>query len=487
MSHKPTITLMQHQRRAAEICAREPRFGFWLACGVGKTITMLAALDASKAAREAKAAAGALGFPEAEPEHVDGLPPMPYYKTVVVCPKAIILNAWCRDAEHFPGLRVVPCWASTPAKRAGLIATPGADVLVLNFELFKKHRKDLWLAGVRRLIVDESSKIKNHDSQITKMLIEFADHMESVYLLSGTPAPNDATEYWPQMRAIDKRVFGESFYRFASQYFAPQKRTINGRQVVTGYRALPQKNVEFMKRLQARSWSLRKEDALDLPEQLDIIREVELAPEERRAYSEVEASLRVELAGGTVNVRAEALMTKLRQLCGGWMYDGDQGAVKTGQSKLDALADILDEIGNEQIVVWADFREDLARIAALLEARGVRHERLDGGFRGDSSDVVRRFQSGEIRALVCHPASVGHGVTLTAASYAVFYTLPWSYELYQQARDRIHRKGQRSACTYFHLLAAETLDRGVLWAVKNKGKKLDAVMKALSGEGRAAA
>ena len=482
MDNPSPIQLMHHQADAAQRCADHPRYGFWLDCGVGKTIAMLAALHASKAAADAVAV-----FPEGVTTvkaYGAELRPMPYHKTVVVCPKAIMRNAWERDAEHFPDLNVVVCWANTPAKRAALINTPDADILVINFEMFKKHRKDLYAAGVRRLIVDESSKLKSPTTQITRATIEFADHMESVYLLSGTPAPNDDTEYWAQMRCIDKGIFGDSFYRYAGEYFTPQKRKVGGKDVITGWRAKPHQRDRFIHRLRMRSWSLRKADALDLPDQMDVIHEFDLGTDERRVYDDTEAMLKAEVDGETLNVQASGLVNKLRQVCNGWAYTSADTALAIGDSKRQELLAILDGIGSHACVIWVDYREDARRVAAMLEERGERCAVLDGSTKGsDVKPAVDAFQAGELTRLVCHPASVGHGITLTAASYAVFYSPIWSAELYVQARDRIHRKGQVNKCTYYHLVARDTVERGVLWACRNKRSKSEAIMKMLGREG----
>lgn len=475
------ITLMEHQAQGASLCGQHDRYGFWLAPGTGKTMTMLAAVAASKSARDA------CEYMDEPLESVGrvrawgaAIKPMPYHKTVVVCPKSIIENAWGNDAKHFPAITFVNCWANTPAKRKAKIQTPDADVLAINFELFAKHRRDLYDAGVRRIIVDESSKLKSPDTQITKAMIEFCDFMKSVYLLSGTPAPNNDTEYWSQYRCIDKAVFGDSFYRFANEYFAPIKRTIKGKTVVIGYKQKEQKRSIFTKRMKARSWTLRKEDALDLPDQIDVTRTFELSREERKAYDDLQDTLKTEAAGGKLSVKAEALVNKLRQVCGGWAYDGDDVAT-FGKSKLNALGDLLDEIGPEPTVVWIDYREDAQRVKALCEERGERVAVLDGSTNGNAvKGIVDQFQAGELDRLVCHPASVGHGITLTRSNYMVFYTPIWSAELYVQARDRIHRKGQANKCTYYHLVGDDTIERSVLWACRNKKSKSDAMMKMLS-------
>lgn len=476
------IELMAHQAEAANRCGRHDRYGFWLGCGTGKTISMLAMLDASKHAHQAS---DYLGLPGSAAEKVTAygaeIKPAPYLKTAVVCPKAIMRNAWERDAEHFTDLNVRVCWANTPAKRKALIQAD-ADVLVLNFEMFKKHRRDLYDAGVRRLIVDESSKLKSPDTQITKATIEFCDYMQSVYLLSGTPAPNSDVEYWPQFRCIDKGVFGDSFYRFASEYFFPIKANVRGKTVITGYNPKESRRSIFTKRMQARSWSLRKEDAVDLPPQLDVIRPFDLSKPERVAYDDLEENLRTEVTGGSVSVQAEALANKLRQVCGGWVYDAGE-AEHLGTSKLDQLTALLDELGTAPTVIWIDYREDSRRIANLCGDRGETCAVLDGSTNGNAvKGIVDDFQAGRTARLICHPASVGHGITLTRSQDMIFYTPVWSSELYIQARDRIHRKGQKNTCTYYHLVGNDTIEQSVLWACRHKKSKSEAMMAILSGK-----
>jgi len=60
------------------------------------------------------------------------------------------------------------------------------------------------------------------------------------------------------------------------------------------------------------------------------------------------------------------------------------------------------------------------------------------------------------------------GITLTAASTMVFYSLDYSMSNYEQARARIHRVGQKNACTYIHLVAKSTIDEKVLKALRDK-------------------
>jgi len=437
---------MEHQIRMMEIARERPRYGFWLQPGLGKT-------------------AGSLAIIDDQP-----------LKTVVVCPKAVMEDAWIADAERlFAHLNIVCCWASNKKKRLELIRSD-ADILVINIDLFKNHVKELREVGVERLILDESSMIKSHKAKRTAAAIEFADEMKSVYLLSGTPAPNCPTEYFTQMRAIGMEVFGRSFYGFAARFFYKQTRPINGRDVIVGYIPRKDRQEEFSEKLGAHSWSLSKKDALDLPPQTDIIRVVDLDTKDRATYEMTYAGLAAEMNGEILSPAGQAKVMKMRQLSGGFYYEGDHTLLTNGQPKLTELMRILEELGSEPVVIWAHFRAEIDSISKVLSEMGKEYGILDGRTK-DSEKIISDFQEGKLGALICHPAASGHGITLTAASYAIYYSMDFSYERYQQSRDRIHRKGQENPCTYYHIVADRTVDEGILWCVRNKAKMSDALLR----------
>ncbi len=74
----------------------------------------------------------------------------------------------------------------------------------------------------------------------------------------------------------------------------------------------------------------------------------------------------------------------------------------------------------------------------------------------------------EVQVFVGQIATAGLGITLTAASTMVFYSLDYSRSNFEQAKARIHRAGQRENCTYIYLTARGTVDEKVLKALRNK-------------------
>jgi SNF2 family DNA or RNA helicase len=53
--------------------------------------------------------------------------------------------------------------------------------------------------------------------------------------------------------------------------------------------------------------------------------------------------------------------------------------------------------------------------------------------------------------------------------------------LHYQSKDRIYRKGQKNACTYYYLVADKTVDGEILQALEHKANAAEAVFNYLKG------
>jgi SNF2 family DNA or RNA helicase len=318
--------------------------------------------------------------------------------------------------------------------------------------------------SVNGILAHNSSKAKSPKAQTTKSLIKFADLMDYVYLFSGTPAPNSKMEYFPQIRMVSN-VFGHSFYRFRSQYFYS-----------FGYgnfqwKERSDRQEEFLSKLGACSQVVRKDDVLDLPERTINIRKVYLDRAERAAYQEMENNLLVELEENTIVAANSAVkVMKLREGTSGFYFNEDKTIVEVGTSKLAELKNLIEEIGDHQIIIWYHFRHEGNIIGNMLTEAGIPWARVDGEITRQQTriDSIKDFKDGKIKILIAHPASLGHGVTLVNCSYAIYFSMSHSLELHVQSMDRIYRKGQHNACSYYFLVADGTIDEAIIRALDNK-------------------
>ena len=163
-------------------------------------------------------------------------------------------------------------------------------------------------------------------------------------------------------------------------------------------------------------------------------------------------------------------MLRLSQITGGHLTD-DGGVVNAVSSaKLNALSDIIDTAiaEDKKIVVMARFVPELDDIQELLEKKKIGYAVVRGGVK-DRDSEIHRFQYDEkCRVFVGQIAAAGLGITLTAASTMIFYSLDYSMSNFEQAKARIHRAGQTEKCHYIYLVCKDTVDRKVLYALRKK-------------------
>lgn len=344
-------------------------------------------------------------------------------------------------------------------------------VAVINYEA--THREGIFEAlegyAADLIVCDESQRIKNPRAAQSRAVQMLGDRAACRLILSGTPVQNSAIDLYSQYRFLDPGVFGANFYAFRNRYC--QMGGYGGHEVV-GYQHMD----ELTRKEHSIALRVTKAECLDLPGQTFVRRYVQLEPAARRLYDQIARASCAELENGE-HVTASIVLTKLlrlMQLTGGFVQaDGGDRPRPAGSVKLDALADILEDYVQEagqKLVVFARFRPEIAAICQLLEQRGIRYGRIDGEVPMDQRGaIVETFQQDPgVKVFVAQIQTAGLGITLHAASAAVFYSLDFNYANYTQAQARIHRIGQAHPVTYIHLLAEHTVDEQVLDALERK-------------------
>ena len=139
-----------------------------------------------------------------------------------------------------------------------------------------------------------------------------------------------------------------------------------------------------------------------------------------------------------------------------------------GQSKLNTLMELLEEIGNHQVIIWTQFHVEADMI--LAASKDKTWGRVDGTIPQVAKDEsINQFKRGGIQYIIAHPKSMGHGHRLINCHYEIFYSFSHSYDEFKQAPDRIHRKGQTEECTMYWLIAKGTYDQVIYNVAKTKG------------------
>jgi SNF2 family DNA or RNA helicase len=133
-------------------------------------------------------------------------------------------------------------------------------------------------------------------------------------------------------------------------------------------------------------------------------------------------------------------------------------------AKLLALDQILKTIVEDsglKIIIWSFFRYSLEAITRRYAHYGI--VRIDGSVDSieERAIAVHRFQNdSSVKIFVGNPAAAGAGITLTAASHAIYESFSNQPAHYLQSIDRIHRRGQNSpVVTYFVLISQSTIEQ----------------------------
>ena len=390
-------------------------------------------------------------------------------RVLVVAPLSI-LGVWEEEFQKFAAFPyVLAVLSGSSAKKLDTLRHMNGtalQVVVVNYESAWRLEKALTAWHPDLIIADEGHKIKTHNIAASKAMHRMGAKASYRLLLTGTVITNKAIDVFSQYKFLNPAIYGNSFYAFRNRYFD-----------MVGYgnhTPVLKKSMEgeLTEKLHRISYRATKAECLDLPETTDVIRQIELEPAALRIYRGLVKESYAELAGGEVT--ATNILTRLlrlSQLTCGFLGNDETAAVEqVSAAKLSALEDILDGAMAEgkKLVIIARFIPEIRAICKLLEKRGLGYSCITGEVKNRDEQVARFQKEPEVMAFVGQIATAGLGITLTAASTMVFYSLDYSMSNFEQTKARIHRVGQRMPCTYLYLVARGTVDEKVLAALESK-------------------
>ena len=388
---------------------------------------------------------------------------------VVIAAPLSLLGVWESEFDSFAdydySLTVLKGTAAKKKEMIAKVPKTGLQIIIVNYESAWRLEKELLAFRPECVCCDEGHKIKEARTAQSKGMHHLGDRAEYKLLLTGTLITNREIDVFSQYRFLDPSVFGMSFYSFRNHYF-----------YMTGYgnhTPVFKKYLldDFLNKMHSIAFRTTKKECLDLPEITEEIRTVELEAKAMKIYKDLEEESYTELKTGEVT--APNILTKLlrlSQVTGGHLTDDEKDTHLVSTAKLSALEDIIDaaDAEDQKIVVMARFKPELNDIEALLEKKHINYAVVRGGVK-DRAEEVRRFQEEPgCTVFVGQIAAAGLGLTLTAASTMVFYSLDYSMSNFDQARARIHRVGQKENCHYIYLIAKGTVDRKVIRSLRNK-------------------
>ena len=399
-------------------------------------------------------------------------------KRMLIVAPLTILGVWEEEFSKFAAFPYsLTVLSGSSEKKKDAIKGDSGDrlqILAVNYESAWRLEKEIaaWKPDI--VVADEGHKIKSHSTSAAKAMHYLGTIASYRILLTGTPVTNKAMDIFSQYKFLNPDIYGQSFYAFRTRYFN-----------MTGYgnhTPVMKKSMEaeFTKRMHSIAFRATKSECLDLPETTDIIRKVELEPSAMKLYKRMVEESFAELSDSEVSAtNVLTRLLRLSQMTGGFICGDDSArAEQVSNAKMAVLEDIIDASlqENKKLVIIARFVPELHAICKLLGKKGIRHSLIMGSVEDREAQVAQFQNDPEVQVFVGQIATAGMGITLTAASTMVFYSLDYSMSNFEQTKARIHRAGQRMPCTYIYLLAAGTVDEKVLAALKDKANLAKALV-----------
>ena len=448
----------RHQKLAGDFLREHNRAALLLDMGLGKTVITLTRLA----------------------ELIDDFA---INKALVIAPKRVAEDTWTREAgkwDHLRGLRIVPVLGDQKHRLAALASD--ADIYVINRENVQ------WLVETcgkswpfDAIIIDELSSFKSPKAKRWRCLKRVSRLAKVVWGLTGTPASNGYIDLWPEMYLIDGgERLGRTLGEFRTKWFSPGAHKGN---IVYEWKLKPGAKEDIDRRLGYLCLSMSKDDWLTLPPVVFNTVTVRMDSKERTLYDRLRRDCVLPLLEGElsdmqnfdraiVGGTAATLSGKLLQMANGAVYDDAGGVLRIHDRKLDALSDIAEEAHGQPLLVFYSYKHDIDRI----------RERFPAAVEMGGSDTISAWNAGQIPMLLCHPASAGHGLNLQQGGHIiVWFGLPWSLELYQQANARLNRMGQGRSVIVHHVVCEGTLDEKVAEALMKKDAVQKGLLDALKG------
>ena len=390
-------------------------------------------------------------------------------KLLIVCPLSIC-GVWEEEFSKFAdfdyNLKILK--GSLEKKIETLYSLEGRalQIAVVNYESVWRLESQVKKWYPDMIICDESHKIKSHNIAASRSLHKLGEKSKYRLILTGTAITNKAIDIFSQYKFLESSIFGKSFYTFRNHYF-----DLVGFGNHTPILKESMKN-ELKNKIHSIAFVVKKSECLDLPETTDIVRYVELEPYAMNTYKHLVRDSFAELQNSEVTVtNVLTKILRLSQLTGGFLGDDDGKKIyQISKAKLNALEDIIDEVtaSGKKLVVMARFIPEIEAIKKLLVDKGLRFSIITGEIKNRADEIAKFQNDTDVLVFIGQIATAGLGITLTAASTMVFYSLDYSMSNFEQAKARIHRTGQKENCTYIYLIASNTVDEKILKALKNK-------------------
>ncbi|TDV23526.1 helicase-like protein [Mycoplasmopsis mustelae] len=423
--------LYQYQKEAIKVANNHDRFLLALDMGLGKTFTALNWLKTQK-----------------------------QRTTYIICDSAKI-DDWSNEAQNL-GFSVITLKSLNKKSFNIDIQSKmqkAEQVIICSYGIFRNliNGKGWELWYDINLIIDESQVLKNPKSQLSKCIWQWNRKYAKVLMLSGDPISNGYVNLFMQMKLLEllpeKYSYDAFVSKFCKYYIIPGRRF----KIITGY---DQNKVnELLALLYHRSFFLSSDQAIELPDQRQHIKQVTTTQHYKTLFKEHA------LITGEHSITADSsikLLHAARQLASGCFKADDGSFVNVSDAKLQQLEVLINE-STYNFSIFYNYKAEANDIINLIKDKhpGIKIFEING----NANQLPQALQYSDGRFIVLiHYQSGARGIDGLQHKVfnQIYYSLPTSGELFKQSHKRIHRIGQVHKVNYYYFIDFQSIE-GQIW------------------------
>lgn len=463
-----------YQLYAKQFVLTHPYCALWLDCGHGKTLVSLAAIYELN----------------------------PHGHVLVIAPKNISRSTWVDEIEKWKlPLRTKSLLVNergndysrkTRHKLYNETLTEPPTIYFINREKIEdlvnnlpRNEKNQPVWPFPMVIIDEAQSFKSYDSNRFKALKKVRPCIQRLVELTGTPKPKGIEDIWSQIYLLDQgQRLGSTITEFRTAYCRPGM-IINNRPV--DYQPLPGAE-DYIHNLIKDIVISTENTELKLPELTFNDITIHMTQDEIDAYKEFTKTKVLEIQSEnedeTISITAAnsaVLSMKLSQMASGAIYTDDKHNYELIHEHKAEHCEYIIENTNSPVLIAYHFKSDADILMKYFEKRRkAKKSNITPVIFDGSPEMKNAWNTGKYRVMLINPASSGHGLNIQDGGHTlIFYTIPWSLELYTQVIKRLHRQGQKHPVVVHHLLTQGTIDSRILDSVRKKDVSEKALLEAV--------
>jgi len=392
-------------------------------------------------------------------------------RILVVSPLSTMKSVWLNEIFYNMPHRRAGVAHGPRVERLKVIQNIAYEIVIINHDGIKILEDGLIAAKFDVIIIDELTAFKSN-SERTKSMTRLARSVRAVWGMTGDLTPNSPLEAFHPCHVVNPtnkwlpKYYGQfrdaCMIQINEMVYVPKPEAPQIVAMVT------QPSIRFT-----------RDQCLDLPDTMYQTMEIPLTKEQTEYYDLMKKQSLIMCSAGEVTAVNKAVqLNKLLQISAGAVKNNDGEVIEIGcKDRFDQLVELFNETPQKKLVVFATYRATIEMLVRDLRKAGYDVDAIHGDVpQNRRASIIDRFQVGKLQILILQPQSSAHGITLTAASTIVWFSLIPSNELFQQGNARIIRAGQTRK-TMIYMFASTLAEKHIASILQRKGNMSQEILR----------